>query len=94
MFSGPFVANPMCVYCFALLLSLPSRLVIYCSARTHYCLDKALTTVGLGESKLALVPCDEKQRMRPEELGRMIQEDLQVNIISYVFFSPWYPATF
>ena len=54
------------------------RQVIYCTARTHTALDKALETIGMGMAKLHEVPHDDQQRMIPEKLEKAIQHHKKV----------------
>lgn len=49
------------------------RLVVYCTARSHTALDKALETIGLGMCYLVEVPHDPEQRMIPAELEKLIE---------------------
>lgn len=49
--------------------------VVYLSDQAHYCLDKNLHLIGLGEAIKRRVPLDEDFRMIPEALEKMIEQD-------------------
>ena len=51
------------------------RAVVYLSQQTHHCIDKALRIAGLGDCVRRVVPLDERYRMLPAELERIIAED-------------------
>lgn len=52
-----------------------SKCVVYLSAHTHHCVDKALRVAGLRECVIQRVPMDERFRMDPAELEKAIAED-------------------
>src|SRR5579885_2158686 len=56
---------------------LSSKLVAYASNQAHSSLDKAMIIAGLGTDNLRHVPVDADFKMIPEQLERMIQEDLK-----------------
>jgi len=51
------------------------RAVIYMTAHTHHCVDKALRIAGMGSSILRRVPEDGRCRMSPEALEKSIAAD-------------------
>ena len=51
------------------------RSVVYLSEQAHHSLGKALRIAGLGECIERFVPLDERHRMQPESLAKMIRED-------------------
>ena len=51
-------------------------LVAYASTETHSAIEKAIRVAGIGSESLRLVPVDDDFKMRPEELERMVAEDL------------------
>ena len=51
------------------------RAVVYLSQQTHHCIDKALRIAGLGDCVRRVVPLDERYRMLPSELERIIAGD-------------------
>jgi glutamate/tyrosine decarboxylase-like PLP-dependent enzyme len=48
---------------------------VYCTAQVHHCIDKALRVAGLAECPRREVPMDDRFRMNPEALARMVRED-------------------
>lgn len=51
------------------------RAVIYATDHVHHCVPKGLRIAGLGEAPLRRVPMDDRWRMDPAALDRMIDED-------------------
>lgn len=51
-------------------------LVLYCSAETHGCIQRAAETMGLGAAALRKIPVDEQYRIRTDLLEQTIQADL------------------
>jgi glutamate/tyrosine decarboxylase-like PLP-dependent enzyme len=51
------------------------RSPVYLTQQVHHCVTKALRLAGLAEAPLRRVPMDERFRMRPDELARMIAAD-------------------
>lgn len=51
------------------------RSVIYLSAQAHHSVDKAIRIAGLDECVVRYVPLDEKYRIIPQALGKMIADD-------------------
>jgi glutamate/tyrosine decarboxylase-like PLP-dependent enzyme len=49
--------------------------VVYLTSQAHHAVDKALRIAGLGEAVIRHVQIDERFRMRPDALARMIAED-------------------
>ena len=54
---------------------LPPRLAVYASAQAHSCHAKAVQALGLGSRHLREVPVDDRLRMVPEALDRLIAQD-------------------
>ncbi|MGH9559400.1 MAG: pyridoxal phosphate-dependent decarboxylase family protein [Bryobacteraceae bacterium] len=52
------------------------RLILYRSEHAHSSIDKGAIAVGIGLENIRGVPADENFAMRPEELERVIAEDL------------------
>ena len=52
------------------------KLVVYRSAETHSCHQKAVEVLGIGSGNLRTVPCDGALRMSPRHLDAFIREDL------------------
>ena len=50
-------------------------LVVYASAHAHSSVDKAALLAGFGRAHVRLVPFDEHNAMRPDELARAIEAD-------------------
>jgi glutamate/tyrosine decarboxylase-like PLP-dependent enzyme len=51
------------------------RSVVYLSAQTHHCVDKALRIAGLGECIIRRVELDAGWRMNPEALAKQVTAD-------------------
>ena len=49
---------------------------VYCSTQAHSSVDKAVIALGIGHNNLVKVDVDEDFRIRPDELDRLIAEDL------------------
>ena len=49
--------------------------VVYLTSQTHHCIEKSLRVLGLGECQVRQVPLDDRYRMRPDDLDRMILAD-------------------
>jgi len=60
------------------------RAVVYVSQQTHHCIDKALRIAGLGECVRRVVPLDERYRMVPAELERLIAEDRKAGLLPWM----------
>ena len=58
-------------------------LVVYATGELHYAATKALHIAGLREAVRRTVPVDERRRMRPDELARLVAEDRSNGL------SPW-----
>lgn len=52
-------------------------LVVYASAHAHSSVDKAALLAGFGRENMRLVPSDEKNAMRADELARLIEVDVR-----------------
>ena len=48
---------------------------IYLTAQAHHCIDKALRVAGMAECPRRIVPMDDRFRMQPEALSRMVRHD-------------------
>jgi aromatic-L-amino-acid decarboxylase len=59
----------------------PPRLAVYASAQAHSCHTKAIEALGLGSQNLREVAVDEALRMRPDELDRLIAEDVAEGVV-------------
>jgi glutamate/tyrosine decarboxylase-like PLP-dependent enzyme len=53
-----------------------SRLTVYTSDQSHYSIRKNAGILGIGRANTRLVPTDDEGRMRPDELERLVSEDL------------------
>lgn len=60
----------------ARLTGVPPGLVMYTSEQAHNSVDKGAIALGIGHRNLRKVPVDERFRLRPDALSRMIEEDL------------------
>lgn len=49
--------------------------VVYLTAQTHHCVEKALRVAGMGEAKLRTIPLDDRFRMQPEALAAQLATD-------------------
>ena len=56
-----------------------ARLVLYSSEEGHSSVQKCAEQLGIGTDNLRRVPVDAEFRMRPEALGRAIEQDLLVD---------------
>ena len=56
-------------------------LVVYASAHAHSSVDKAALLAGFGRENVRLVPADEKNAMRADELTRAIEADVQAGMV-------------
>lgn len=52
-------------------------LVVYASAHAHSSVDKAALLAGFGRANVRLVPCDDRNAMRADELSRLIEADMR-----------------
>jgi len=57
--------------------------VVYLTAQSHHCIDKALAIAGLGKCIIRRIPMDENYRMISEKLDDAISEDLEEGL------NPW-----
>ncbi len=53
---------------------------VYASEQAHMSIPKAVALLGLGRDNLRLIPCDDKFRMRPEELRKAITRDVAAGL--------------
>ena len=60
------------------------RAVIYLTAETHHCVQKALRLAGMAESMIRYVAMDEKFRMKPDALEQTIEQDLALGLIPFL----------
>lgn len=52
------------------------KLTVYASEQIHSSIEKAVKIAGIGASQFRPIPVDENFAMKPEELDRLIQEDI------------------
>lgn len=55
-------------------------LAIYCTAETHFTIDRAADVLGLGESAVRKVAVDDSLAMRVDDLERLIAEDIAAGV--------------
>ena len=65
------------------LKALPGQLVLYCSAETHSCIQKAAEAIGLGSDAVKKISVNEYYQMNIEELKKTIREDLEKDLIPF-----------
>jgi aromatic-L-amino-acid decarboxylase len=53
----------------------PIRLRLYCSEQAHSSIDKAVITLGIGQTGIRKIPVDGEFRMKPDDLARAVEED-------------------
>ncbi|GHJ48791.1 amino acid decarboxylase [Catellatospora sp. TT07R-123] len=51
-------------------------MTVYVGAEGHSCVQKAAELLGIGRRGLRTVPCDDRLRMDPEALWRLIEQDV------------------
>jgi glutamate/tyrosine decarboxylase-like PLP-dependent enzyme len=56
-------------------------LVVYASAHAHSSVDKAALLAGFGRENVRLVPTDEKNAMRADELTKAIEGDVRAGLV-------------
>lgn len=54
---------------------LNSRLLVYASAETHSCIQKAVELLGIGSNSLIKIPVDDNYRIRIDLLEQQIKDD-------------------
>lgn len=59
------------------LQSLPQKVYIFTSRHSHYSFSKASILMGLGLDQVVAIDCDEKGKMKPEDLEKKIQKVLE-----------------
>jgi len=60
------------------------RAVVYLTAHTHHCVEKAVRTAGMGEAVIRLVDVDGAFAMDPEHLVAMIESDREQGLIPWL----------
>lgn len=60
-----------------------SRLCAYATSQAHSSIEKGLRIAGIGTDRLRIVPHDEQFAMRPDELRRLIEEDLAAGLVPF-----------
>ena len=57
-----------------------SRLVAYSTSQSHSSIEKGLRIAGIGTHRCRIVPHDEAFAMRPDELARMVADDIAAGL--------------
>ena len=57
---------------------------MYTTKVIHFCLERSLHVVGLGECVVRTIKHDPEQRMCPEELEKQIDHDNKVMFIQHI----------
>nr|XP_022320598.1 glutamate decarboxylase 1-like isoform X2 [Crassostrea virginica] len=52
------------------------KLVVYTSSQSHFSIKKAAIMLGIGLNNVCSIPCDERGRMKVDELEKAIEETL------------------
>ncbi len=60
------------------------RTVVYLSAHTHHCVEKALRTAGMRECVIRQVPVDGFFRMKKDQLEKMIKADKAQHLVPWL----------
>jgi len=60
------------------------KTVIYLSEQAHHSIDKSIRIAGMGECVHRFIPIDEKFRIKPDELERMIADDKANGLIPWL----------
>jgi glutamate/tyrosine decarboxylase-like PLP-dependent enzyme len=60
------------------------RAVVYLTAHTHHCVEKAVRTAGMGECVIRQVPVDGFFRMKKDQLEHMIETDRALHLIPWL----------
>ena len=63
--------------------SLPQMMCVYCSAETHYSVDKAAALLGIGRDNVRKIAVDENFKIRIDELVAKISEDLEAGHLPF-----------
>lgn len=58
-------------------------MTIYVSNQVHYCIDKAVSMLGIGKDQVRKVPVDEQFKMDTHQLEEMIKSDLQKGLTPF-----------
>jgi glutamate/tyrosine decarboxylase-like PLP-dependent enzyme len=61
-----------------------SKAVVYLTDQAHHCFDKALRIAGLGECVRRIVALDDRYRMMPEDLERLIRLDREDGLLPWL----------
>lgn len=59
------------------------KLIVFTSAHSHYSIQRAVAILGLGLNNIRTVPVDEKGKLKPEELEKMIEACKQVDEVPF-----------
>ncbi|MEE9179064.1 MAG: pyridoxal-dependent decarboxylase [Acidimicrobiia bacterium] len=54
---------------------------IYASAEVHHTVTRAAGVLGLGRRAMRTVPVDDRQRMRPDGLTEMLEDDISAGVV-------------
>lgn len=57
-----------------------AQAVVYLTAQTHHCVEKALRVAGMGEAPVRIVPLDERFRMQPAALAAQVAADRRAGL--------------
>ncbi|MFZ4721394.1 MAG: pyridoxal-dependent decarboxylase, partial [Ilumatobacteraceae bacterium] len=60
-----------------------SRLVAYSTNQSHSSIEKGLRIAGIGTAHWRIVPHDEAFAMRPDELARMVADDVAAGLVPF-----------
>ena len=63
------------------------RVVLYLSPQTHHSIHKSIRVAGLGECVMREVEADERYRIRPESLERLIEVDRANGLMPWMLIS-------
>ena len=61
-----------------------SKTVVYLSTQTHHCVERALNIAGMKDAVRRFVPIDEKYRMIPGELKKLVDKDAENGLIPWM----------
>lgn len=60
------------------------KAVVYLTAQTHHCVDKGLRIAGMGQALRRMVPMDDRYRMQPDALARMVAADRDQGLLPWM----------